>query len=50
MTYLSSGSTSGPAGHLIEVHEIPRDSKRDIKAKNVQKSLDKAFTQAVANP
>ncbi len=44
MTYLTSGSTSGPSGHLIEVYEILRDSKRDIKAKNVQKSLDQAFT------
>ncbi len=49
-TYLTLGSTSGPAAHLEEYHQIPKDSKRNIKALNVQKSLQQAFTQAEANP
>jgi len=49
-TYVTSRSTSGPVGHLKVDHEIPRDSQRNTKAKNVQKSLEKAFAQVDANP
>lgn len=49
-TYLTSGSTSGPSGHLTGYHSMPRDSRRDVKAKNVQVSLQRAFAQGEANP
>ena len=38
-TYLISGSTSGPAGHLEVDHKVPKDSQWNVKAKSVQKSL-----------
>jgi hypothetical protein len=50
ITYLTSRSTSGPAGHLMDEHEIPRYSRRDVKAKNVLLSLQQAFAQVAANP
>jgi hypothetical protein len=49
-TYLTSGSTSGPARHLTQYHKIPDGSARGIRAMNVQKSLHQAFAQADANP
>lgn len=49
-TYLLSGSTSGPGGHLEEVHALPRDSPRTTKAANITYSLETAFAQAAANP
>jgi len=48
--YLTSGSTSGPQAHLERIHEILRNSAREIQAKNVQQSLQAAFAQVEANP
>ena len=48
--YASSGGTGAPGRHLVDYHEILKESKRDIKAKNVQKSIVEAIAQAAANP
>jgi hAT family C-terminal dimerisation region len=49
-TYATSGSTSGPQGHLEGKHDIPRNSVRSIQAKNIQQSLEVGFAIAAANP
>ena len=49
-TYLTSGSTSGPSGHLQMAHELLRDAPRDAQATNIQRSLQEAFARAEANP
>ena len=38
------------AKHLMDTHELPKESPRDTMAKNIQKSLQATFTQANANP
>jgi hypothetical protein len=38
------------AKHLIDTHELLKESPRDIMAKNIQKSLQAIFAQANANP
>ena len=48
--YALSGSTSGPGGHLQDVHKLPKDSPRTAKAHNIKVSLQQAFAQATANP
>jgi BED zinc finger len=49
-TYATSGSTSGPQGHLEGKHELRRNSARDIQAKNIQQSLEVGFVIVAANP
>lgn len=49
-SYLTSGSTSGPARHLIDFHSIPDGSSRGVKVMNIQKSMEQAFAVAEANP
>ncbi len=48
--YAVSGSTSGPAGHLMVQHKILRDSKREVKAQNIQRSMEQVLAQVAANP
>ncbi len=48
--YLTSRSTSSPSSHLEKIHDILRNSARDTQVKNIQTSLQEAFSQVEANP
>jgi hypothetical protein len=48
--YACSSGTGAPSRHLKEFYEILKESVRDVTVKNIQKSIEDAFTQAEANP
>jgi hypothetical protein len=48
--YATSGGTGICARHLIDNHRIPRDSSREVAAKNIQRSIAAAIQHTEANP
>jgi hypothetical protein len=49
-TYLTSGSTSGPKKHLIQVHGLTEEDDRDSRAQQIQTSMEQTFAIAEAHP
>jgi len=48
--YQSSGSTSGPSGHLVTVHHFEKGDGRDAKTQQIQHSMEQAFIITAVNP